>query len=554
MKTGQSIPKHLKNKEINMKKLGRRIFLYVCAVWMSFFSACTTSKPTPEICAARQILWESVPQAREALDKMDTANIDLYNRMLYRLTDEHIRLKTHQFDNPDTLDAVLAYFQEKEYSALAGEARYIQGTEWMHLKMFDIAVYRLKEAQYLLQKDDRDSFLLGMTHYRIGSMLDMELSYEMAFEEYRDALQKIKPYGKNRYISCLYRDLARTYCVNDMTEDVSRQRRIWLDSALFYCNPTEDSLIYWNIRYYQEQLSKENDPSMLFTIARKGLDTYQYTQAANRITEYYLDRNRIDSAAYYLQLYAADSSNTHWNNDRYHELHARYTFISGQPIDAYHEMIELYNNYNQRINNESSKRIDHILNQYDLQVEKEDKQQVLIERQNLLLAIIGIGTISTLLVFALVILTLYHRKSKVVQELKSKEKTEKLKQQLKERLSVTQHFNTLLLHNKVPKDAYQVLKKINAEITLPIKEQEEIWLESFEEVTNKLLKQLSTKYPALTKADCRLIMYIYLGFPIHDICIITNTSKDTIWRRRNRIKQHIGLAENEDLDEWIRNR
>ena len=118
-----------------MKKLGRRIFLYVCAVWMSFFSACTTSKPTPEICAVRQILWESVPQAREALDKMDTANIDLYNRMLYRLTDEHIRLKTHQFDNPDTLDAVLAYFQEKEYSALAGEARYIQGTEWMHLKM-----------------------------------------------------------------------------------------------------------------------------------------------------------------------------------------------------------------------------------------------------------------------------------------------------------------------------------------------------------------------------------------------------------------------------------
>lgn len=535
-----------------MKTLGRRIIFSISIAWIVFCSACTTPKPAPEIYAARQVLWESVPQAREALDIMDTANIDLYNRMLYRLTDEHIRLKTHQFDNPDTLDAVLAYFQEKGYSALAGEAHYIQGTEWMHLKMFDIAVYRLKEAQYLLQKDDRDSFLLGMTHYRIGSMLDMEVLYETAYGEYRKALQKLKPYGKNRYISCLYRDLARTYRVNDMTEGASHQRRIWLDSALFYCNPTEDSLIYWNILYYQEHFSKENNPLTLLTIAKKGLDTYHYTQAANRIAEYYLDRNMADSAAYYLELYAKDSSDTYWNNDRYHELHARYSLITGNPIEAYHEMAELYNRYDQRANNESSTRTDHILRQYDLQIEKEDKQQMLIERQKLLLTITGIGVITLLLVFALVIVTLYHRKSKVEHELKSKEKTDKLKQQLKERLYVVRHLNTLSLHKKMPKNTYQVLEKINAEITSPIEEQEKIWLESFNVVTENLLQRLKLKYPALTNADCRLIMYIYLGFPIHDICMITNTSKDTVWRRRNRIKQHLELAENEDLDEWIK--
>lgn len=558
-KTQHNNPKnrtlHLKppiNRNKKMKSLGQMILLGTGIVIVLFFCACSTKMPAPEINAARQVLWESASAARAELDKLDTADIDLYNRMLYRLTDEHIRLKTHQFDNPDTLNVVQAYFQEKGLFALAGEARYIQGTEWMHLKQYNISVYQLKEAQYLLQKDSRDSFLLGMTHYRIGSVLDMEGLYHPAFSEYSSALQKIKPYGNNLYISHLYRDLARTYRVNDIAESVNSQREMWLDSALFYCIPTKDSLLHWDIRYYQEQLLTNGDSLALFAIASRGLHDYHYTQAANRITAYYLNRDMPDSAAYYLNLYAADSSNTFWNNNRYHELHARYTFLIGNPTDAYHEMTELYNRLSQSVTNESSARTYQIVRQYDLQAEKEEKQVLQIHNQRLILIIIGIGAIFLIVASALTILALYHRKNKAEQELKTKEKTELLTLQLKERLYIVRHLNTLALHKKMPKSTYQLLEQINNEITSPIEEQEKIWLESFSVVTDNMLLRLKHNFPALTNADCRVIMYIYLGLSIHDVCMITNTSKDTIWRRRNRIKQHLGLSDKDDLDEWLK--
>lgn len=535
-----------------MKRLGQRILLSTGVISALIFCACRTKEPAPELYAARQVLWKSAYAAREELDKLDTANIDLYNRMLYRLTDEHIRLKTHQFENPDTLDAVQAYFQEKGLWALAGEARYIQGTELMHLKKYDVSVYRLKEAQYLLQKDDRDSFLLGMTHYRIGSVLDLEGLYHPAFSEYSDALQKIKPYGNNFYISNLYRDLARTYRVNDMTESVNRQREMWLDSALLYCDPTKDSLTYWDIRYYQEQLLADGDSRALFDIATHGLYDYHYTQAANRITAYYLNQDMPDSAAYYLQLYTADSANTYWDNDRFHELHAQYMFILGNPTDAYLEMARLYNRFSQRVTNESSARTYQTIRQYDQQVEKEEKQELQIYNQRLIITVIGISIILLITASFLTILTLYHRKSKAEQDLQIKDTTERLKQQLKERLYVVRHLNTLLLHKKMNTDTYQLLQQINSEITSPLQEQEKIWLDSFNASTNNLLQRLKQQFPELTNADCRLIMYIYLGFSNLDICMITNITKETIWRRRNRIKQHLGLSDSDNLDDWLR--
>ena len=43
-----------------------------------------------------------------------------------------------------------------------------------------------------------------------------------------------------------------------------------------------------------------------------------------------------------------------------------------------------------------------------------------------------------------------------------------------------------------------------------------------------------------------------LKLSIQDICILLDISNRTLYNHRNRIKQHLGLAENEDLDEWIK--
>ena len=53
--------------------------------------------------------------------------------------------------------------------------------------------------------------------------------------------------------------------------------------------------------------------------------------------------------------------------------------------------------------------------------------------------------------------------------------------------------------------------------------------------------------------DIKVISLIILGIDNADICLLLGLAKNTVWNRRNRIKQTIGLDGDTNLDWWLIN-
>ena len=63
---------------------------------------------------------------------------------------------------------------------------------------------------------------------------------------------------------------------------------------------------------------------------------------------------------------------------------------------------------------------------------------------------------------------------------------------------------------------------------------------------------LKEKYKQLTPSDLIVIVLIILGLEIADTCVLLNMSKETMYVRRKRIKKHLGLESEIDLEMWIK--
>lgn len=65
------------------------------------------------------------------------------------------------------------------------------------------------------------------------------------------------------------------------------------------------------------------------------------------------------------------------------------------------------------------------------------------------------------------------------------------------------------------------------------------------------LTKIRNQYPDLTQTDLIVIMLMLLNLSIEDCCLLLNMTKESMWVRRKRIKQHLHLSSDTNLDEWI---
>ncbi len=75
----------------------------------------------------------------------------------------------------------------------------------------------------------------------------------------------------------------------------------------------------------------------------------------------------------------------------------------------------------------------------------------------------------------------------------------------------------------------------------------------FEQVHPDFFNRLTELSKGLTENNLRLCAYFRLGIPLKQIAQILNISHGSILIQRYRLKKKLGLIENEDLDEFIRN-
>ena len=82
-------------------------------------------------------------------------------------------------------------------------------------------------------------------------------------------------------------------------------------------------------------------------------------------------------------------------------------------------------------------------------------------------------------------------------------------------------------------------------------EQWETFFSEFNACYGDLLNRLQQSYPRLTNTDIQAIALYILGLDNADICLLLGLTQRTIWSRRMRIKDRVGLGEKESLDKWI---
>lgn len=68
--------------------------------------------------------------------------------------------------------------------------------------------------------------------------------------------------------------------------------------------------------------------------------------------------------------------------------------------------------------------------------------------------------------------------------------------------------------------------------------------------TNNLLGRLQADNPKLTDADMLYIVLTKMGMSSHDISLLMDSAEQTVWNRRQRLKEHLS-SPIEDLDEWL---
>ena len=80
------------------------------------------------------------------------------------------------------------------------------------------------------------------------------------------------------------------------------------------------------------------------------------------------------------------------------------------------------------------------------------------------------------------------------------------------------------------------------------------WQSYIDEVNlifNNFIEKLSLDFPTITIADKIVIALITLQLDITSTCSILGINKNTMYRRRNTIKERLNLDKSVDLEEWL---
>jgi len=77
------------------------------------------------------------------------------------------------------------------------------------------------------------------------------------------------------------------------------------------------------------------------------------------------------------------------------------------------------------------------------------------------------------------------------------------------------------------------------------------YMEEINHIFNNKLSHLMNSYPQLTDKDLNVITLICLKLDISDCCSLLNMTKNTLYHRRNIMKERMGINKDKELEEWV---
>ena len=514
--------------------------------------ACS-KKTTIENDALREAIsqvWLDADVAHEILEQIDNNSINYYEQQRYRLAEAHLMLKRElKLPSGSDMDALAKYFGSCGDEASAAEAYYIQGAYLNWLGKNTQAMQYLKKSESY----PATAVIKGMTYYKMGRISESEQLYEIALDNYQKALPYLEEAGLPLYLASVYRELGRN------TNNDSRNQ--YFDKALTAARFMGDSILQMDIRYSQLSANQPNSPEIAsicqYMCHQVGQKRYAYD-----LVKYYIRTHKADSAKIYLDILATDTIAQIWSAQQHALWKSQYLHLKGQDKAAYESLYDLYNAYYKEVEEQGRASAFVAAQHYDNEVEKAKNLQLELDKQRLYIALVLVLAGVLCGVILAILLITRQRAKHMVEQVRSQQEIIHLKEELNirrnslkrimnQRIELNKNLQEAILSRKKEESIPQWAKAFVEQNIFSTEEQWQDFLKEFEGAYGDILAKLQSTYPRLTSTDLQVIALYILGIDNSDICLLTGASQRTIWSRRMRIKNRIGLGDKESLDKWI---
>ena len=508
----------------------------------------------PQLQEAESLLWEAPLRSDTLLNTLAHANLSRYENKRLELLKAHLDLKLRQqLQSEESMQALASWFASHQDAASAAEAYYIIGAYANWTGDNTTAMRQLKEAERL----QPTGIIAGMTYYKMGRINEEEQLYEEAESYYSRAAEYITPTNLPLYQACVWRELGR------MRSDSSKNA--CFEKALGYARQTNDPILCLEIQYAAAASSASADEKKeSIRISRYLCDSMHMKRYAYDIVKYYLRSGHPDSARCYLDILAQDSTAKDWSTTQFSLWESQYLHALGRDRSAYLELLDLYNRTTARTEQQIRTQTYAIAQRYDNEAERAKNLQLELEKQHLYFSLAAIIALVLIAIIAAIIIWQKRHTRALLEKAQTRQKMalmreelelrrETLKRVIEQRVSMNKSLQEAILHQQKDAELPPWADEFIQLSTFTSPSQWNEFVEEFNACYEHVLSHLQEQYPSLKTVDIKVISLIILGIDNADICLLLGLAKNTVWNRRNRIKQAIGLDGNTNLDWWLIN-
>ncbi len=471
--------------------------------------------------------------------------------------------KLYKEINSDSIIKIaVAYYDDSKLMKYSGISYYLLGCVSELLQNNEHAMLAYKNALVVLE-DAGEYNISGLTAINMGYIYRQDKNYYLANSFYKESLNFFNLSGNRNF---------QFYSCVELT-DMYQKLDYPFDSVMYYSNKAlalsyeiNDSLLTYRIISRQGELQRYNDRRKAINNLLVGFNHLpdQQIRNASFLAYIYSQENMTDSASFYLKIankqemeseleLLKDLTNGIVSANRNNFVQAFYSFK-----DAYFRQDTIFQE-------KLKSQLYTIDKQFDLSEKEKENAKLKIANKN---KVIWIALLLILVLIAIVVLLLintYYRKrqaenkinqQKMEFELKEKELENKTKYDLLltklcHKLDVTIHFKKIQLGANNPQKQEEFIDELTKQ-TILVESEWQYYIDETNSLFNNKIAILQKNYTQLTSSDMIVIALISLGMNITDSCILLNSSKETMYMRRKRIKKRLRIDAEIDLEGWIK--
>ena len=439
------------------------------------------------------------------------------------------------------------------------EELYRQGIFSNNSSQYENSTAYLKQAEEILvsipPSAQRDQ-LLGLTWFRLGNTSESEMLYDIAQSYYRKAIPMLHPDSNAVYLTCAYRDIARTMAITGGEQDSV----LWyFAQADRFARIADNPLLALDIDAYRYQLCYPDSVAHRLAVCKQLAEEYKVPTRYSEIVELLLAQHATDSAAYYLErLQPTDSAYTYWFEQSYAYLNSKVLRQRGQADTAYTVLLDLYDRKIEELQRDAGARTYALSLQYDVAREQQRAEEAQRERQwQRKISFVLVLLLAVLVVLFVVIWRYWQQRrreqARQLEALRDKyvQQLQLALERLQQKVNLTREIEMQRMRgNEVEFPKW--LQTYRDEKLVMNKESLDALIASIDKALDGAISRLRTEYPDLTESDMQFAILSIIGASDNDMSIVLNVQKQTIYHRRQIVHKHVN-PEIDDIDTWLRN-